>query len=221
MTTGSQKDTVRRIKSLLPNGWFQGDTPILDAVLAGIAWALAQVYSFAAYARLQTRITTATDGFLDLISYDFFGIGLPRKLNEPDSSFRTRIKSLLLLERATRAGLIKTLTALTGRIPWVFEPANTGDTGGLNTNSMGLNAAGGLGNLSLPFQCFVIAYRPVGQGIPNIAGLGYPQGALNTPSQSALSNLSQIVGAITDADIYRTIDSVMPVGTIAWTQISS
>src|SRR5580698_332655 len=122
MSSGSQQDVVRRIKAVLPNGWFQGDTPILDGVMNGIGWALAQAYSLISYARLQTRIATATDGFLDLISFDFFGSMYPRNPQESDSAFRSRIQAELFLERGTRHGLIRALQILTGRTPIVFEP---------------------------------------------------------------------------------------------------
>src|SRR4051812_48175468 len=130
MATGNKADIVTRLKAVLPSGWFGDSSPVLDAVLSGIASALAFVYDLAAYARLQARIATATDGFLDLISYDYFGPGLPRKLQETDASFRNRILAALLQERGTRRGLIRMLEMLTGRTPWVFEPARPADTGG-------------------------------------------------------------------------------------------
>lgn len=221
MATGDQADIVFRLKAALPNGWFQDATPILDAVLNGIAWPLARIYSLTNYARQQTRVATATDGFLDLISFDFFGALLPRFLQESDSAFVTRIKAQLFLERATRHGLIRALQILTGRTPLVFEPANPFDTSGWNQGTFAYNTAGGWGNLSLPYQAFVTAYRPNGQGIPNIAGWGNPQGALNTGSQAEYVNPDMIAGAITDASIYALIASVQPEGTIVWTRISS
>lgn len=219
--TGDKADIVARIKALLPNGWFRDSTPVLDALMGGIAWALSYIYGLTAYARLQTRIATATDGFLDLISFDFFGGGLPRKLRELDSAFRTRIQSELLLERATRRGIIRALEILTGRTPAIFEPARPLDTGAYNANIWGYNLAGGYGSLQLPFQAFVTAYRPVGQGIPNIAGYGSPEGAYNTGSQIEYANPSMILGAVTDADIFAAVDSVKPAGSIMWTKILS
>lgn len=219
--TGDQQNFISRLKAVLPGGWFREETPILDGLLAGIAWALAAAYSLAQYARNQCRISTASDGFLDLIAADYFGAGLPRKPDEPDASYRARILAALFPEKGTRRGLIRTLEVLTGRTPWVFEPQRPADTGGYGTNSMGYGLAGGYGSLVMPHQAFVIAYRPIGQGIPNIAGYGVPQGAYATPSQAMYANPSLIQGAVTDADIFTAIDAVKPAGTTVWTRIQS
>lgn len=219
--TGDQADFVARIKALLPNGWFADDTPILDGVLNGIGWALAFTYDLIAYARLQTRIATATDGFLDLISFDFFGSTLPRQQQESDTAFRTRIQAELFLERGTRQGLIRVLQLLTGRTPKIFEPALPLDTGAYNTNTLGYGVAGGYGSLQLQCQCFVIAYRSSSSGIPNVAGYGISTGAYNTASEAEYGDLSQIQGAVTDANIFAAIDSTMPAGSTAWTQLSN
>src|ERR1700749_4296193 len=127
MAIGDAQDMVTRIKATLPSGWFADSTPVLDSVLSGIGWALALGYSLIAYARLQTRIKTATDGFLDLIAFDFFGTMLPRALQELDNAYRTRIIASLFPQRATRQGMINVLTLLTGRAPWIFEPARPAD----------------------------------------------------------------------------------------------
>lgn len=70
MATGDQTDIFRRIKALLPQ-WFSDNTPVLDALLRGFAYATAFVYVLIAYAARQTRIKTATDGWLDMIAADF------------------------------------------------------------------------------------------------------------------------------------------------------
>jgi hypothetical protein len=220
MSTGDQSDCFNRLKTALPNGWFNEPTPVLDALLQGFAWALSLGYSLISYTRLQTRIATATDVFLDLISGDFFGSALPRNQQEQDGPFRTRILANLLRERATRRGLIEALVLLTGRTPIVFEPARPLDTGAYNENICGYSVAGGYGSLTLPSQAFVIAYRPSGSGIPYIAGYGSPEGAYNTPSQTEYASLDQVIGNVTDADIYSTIDQVKPVASIIWTQLS-
>lgn len=221
MSIGDRSDFLTRIKSLLPNGWFGDSTPVLDTVLTGISDALSRVYSLIAYARLQVRIATATDIFLDLISFDYLGTTLPRRAGESDTAFRTRIRAELLLEKATRKGMIATLVELTGREPIIFEPARPADTGGYNTGALAYGMAGGYGSLALPYQAFITAYRPAGQGVPLVAGYGSPQGAYSTPSRLEYVGADMIAGAVTDADIYAAIDSTKVAGTIIWVRISS
>ena len=67
---GDTSDLVLRLRRLLPNSWFPDSAPVLVGILSGIASALAQVYGLITYARLQTRIATTTDAFLDLAAYD-------------------------------------------------------------------------------------------------------------------------------------------------------
>jgi hypothetical protein len=218
--TGDSADILRRIKALLPFRWFPDSTLILDALLSGPAWALSFIYSLIQYGKLQTRIATATDGFLDLISYDFFGNNLPRKSQEMDAPFRKRILATLLQEKGTRAGMIKALTALTGRAPIIFEPARPVDTGGWNAPNSGWSRAGGWGSLLLPAQVFITAFRPTGSGIPNVIGWGGTAGGWSTPSQFKWSNLSQIQGSVTDSDIYALIAAMKPEGVRAWVNIT-
>lgn len=118
--TGDQADCLARIKGLLPPWFGQAggvDTPILDAFLSGPAWALAWVYELYAYAALQTRLATATDGWLDLIAQDFFGAEVRRTDDEDDDTFRRRIQTTILAERTTPAAIVAALTALTGNVP--------------------------------------------------------------------------------------------------------
>ncbi len=82
---------------------------MLDALLRGFAYATAFVYVLIAYAARQTRIKTATDGWLDMIAADFFGASLLRKPGQSDASFRARILADLFREQATRNGLVKVL----------------------------------------------------------------------------------------------------------------
>lgn len=229
MATGDQADITSRLQQLMPHGWFpNGLSAIRDALLAGIANMLAFIYSMLAYVRLQTRIATATDGFLDLIAADFFGLSFQRKANENDASYSTRIAANIFLERATRRGLVNMLTRLTGRVPLVVEPSRPADTGAY-TIASGYGVAGAYGSLVLPYQSFVTAFRPVAisgslsgvipYGLVAVSGGylgagGYGVGAFEYAPAAGLSLLS-------DSDIYSAIDAIKVAGTIIWTRLSN
>lgn len=215
--TGDPQDIVARLKSVLPARWFGDSTPVLDALLSGLAAAWSWLYQLLAYARLQTRIATATDDWLDRIAADFFGPRLARRTNEDDDDFRHRILLEIKRPRATRPALIQALTDLTGRPPSIFEPARPADTGAYNL-ALGYGAAGGWGSLSLPCQFFVTAYRPRDSGIAAIPGYG--AGGWNQ-SASAWASLGMIQGQVTDPDIFATIADTLPAGITAWSRISS
>lgn len=220
MATGDQSDFVTRVYSTLPK-WFGDTHPYLDALVNGLANSWAFIYSLYAYAKLQTRIKTATDGWLDLIAGDFFGTALSRQTNQSDASFRARIIINLFRERATRKGLIAVLQDLTGRTPTVFEPKRPLDTGAYSVSTSGYSLAGGYGSMLLPYQAFITAFRPASSGIPNVAGYGVSTGAYSTASQAELASISMITGSVLDADIYAAIASTQPEASIIWTQIKS
>src|SRR3954447_25239515 len=102
-----------RLRSLLPKGWFSDDAPILDAVLGSFAEPWAWLSQTLTYVGLQTRIETASDRWLDLIGADFFGLSLQRGSNEPDETYRARIKSNVLIGAGTRQSLIDGVGKLT------------------------------------------------------------------------------------------------------------
>ncbi|AZG15421.1 hypothetical protein EHF44_16695 [Cupriavidus pauculus] len=193
----------------------------MTGILNGLAYVGAFIYSLISYTRLQTRIKTATDGWLDMIAADFFGNALLRAANQSDESFRARILINIFRERATRAGLIRILQDLTGRTPIVVEPTRPADTGSYGGPLIGYGVAGAYGSMLMPFQAFVTAFRPTGSGIPLIAGYGVSTGGYSQPSRASYASLSMIQGSVTDADIYAAIDSVKPVATIVWARISS
>ena len=175
---GDQQDILSRLKQVLPLRWFPDETPVLDTLLNGVAWAWAWVYELLQYVITQARISTAETAWLDLIATDFFGSGLDRRVGENDDSYRHRILVELIRERGTRQAVISSLLDQTGRPPAVFEPANTLDTGGYGSISghasgIAYGTAGGWGSLNLPFQFFVTAYRPVSVGIV----IAHPGGA--------------------------------------------
>lgn len=129
MSTGDTADIFSRLKRLLPVGWFGDNNPVLDAALWGCATAQAWAYTLYIYAKSQTRIKTATDGWLDLISLDFFGSGLIRYVSQSDASFRNRILINIFRERTTRPAMEKILLELTGRAPIIIEPGRPADVG--------------------------------------------------------------------------------------------
>ena len=224
MATGDINDIASRLGSLLPAGWFEDGAPVLNAILLGCAAPLAAIYSLGVYARAQTRIGTATDVFLDIISGDFFGLALRRRPLETDAAFRARIKLNLFAPRVTRASMITVLTNLTGRAPTIFEPGQTGDTGGYNTGFYAYGTAGGYGSYAMPFTAFINAKRPSGGGVANVMGFyqgsgravgGYGAGAI------AYIAAGQTNAPVSDAAIYAAVDATKPAGSTMWVSISS
>lgn len=221
MATGDQDDFKARINALIPNGWFAvGSVPLRDAVVAGGAALLSFAYAVLGYARQQTRIGTATDGFLDMIAADFFGDQLPRRANQSDASYRARITSGLFRERGTRNAVVQVVTQLTGRAPVIFEPMRPADTGGYGAGA-GYGVAGGYGSMLLPTQSFVTAFRPLGAGIPNVAGYGVSSGGYAQASQADYASFNEIVTNVTDEDILAAINSVRPSGYTIWARVSN
>jgi hypothetical protein len=209
-----------RIKQLLPlRAWFTDSTPVLDAVVAGISSGLDYAKTLIDYVRLQTRILTATDGNLDMISSDFFGLGLSRKPNQSDKSFRAQILASLFLEKATRRSMAGVLKALTGREPVIVEPTRPLDTGAYGVGICGYGAAGAYGSINTPWQVFVGVYRPAGSGVPFVGGWGIPVGGYGVPSQMEWAPAAVALSQITDADIYHAIDATKPAGTTVWVRI--
>jgi hypothetical protein len=176
------------------------------------------------YVQAQTRIATATEILLDIIALDYFGSRLARRTGQNDTTFRAAIQRELFRERGTRAAIVSVLQDLTGRTPQIFEPAFSSDTGGYTSlagggGGVGYGCAGGWGSLTLPFQCFIVAYRPIGAGIAMISGWsssggGYGEGAIEYAS------LTMVQAQVTDGDIYNAIAGVLPVATLGWTQIA-
>lgn len=221
MATGDQNDITARLQALIPFSWFpQGLVPLRDAVLQGIANSLSYLYTMLAYVRLQTRIATATDGFLDLIALDFFGAGLQRLANESDTAYRARIFAALLRERCTRHAVILVLQQLTGRTPVICEPMQTADTGAYSEPGWGYSSAGFYGSRLLPFQAFVQAFRPKVNGVPFVGGYGVAVAGYGV-GQAEYVSFTQIGSAVTDSAILAAINSVRPVATRIWTLIKS
>lgn len=219
MAKGDKNDFLIRLHALLPPGWFNDNSPILEGMLSACASSLSWCYTLYRYARQQTRISTATDGWLDITAYDFFGNSLSRPDGMADDRFRIRIKTNLLRERGTRQAVIDILEMLTGNKPVVFEPTRPADTGAYGGPTIGYGAAGGYGSRYLPYQAFVIVNRPHGQGIPWVGGYGTSTAGYSNPSRAQYVSRQMITGCITDAQIYAAIAAVKPEGTLVWVRI--
>lgn len=175
--TGDQNDLYRRLRGYLSR-WFpdESQSPVITGLLQGLAYTGGFIYSLLNYARLQARIKSATNGWLDMFAADFFGSALLRTINQSDDSFRARIRVNLFRERATRAGLIRVLQDLTGCTSVVIESTRPADTGVHGGPLIGYGMAGAHGSILMPFQAFVTAFRSAGTGIPVIAGYSISTG---------------------------------------------
>ena len=214
-----------RLRTVLPARWFPDDTPVLDGLLSGLAAGWSWAYQQLQYVKAQTRIATATGIWLDIVALDFFGHRLVRRAGQSDTAFRNRIQRELFRERGTRAAIISVLQDLTGRPPFVFEPARSTDTGGYASmigagGGVAYGSVGGWGSLMLPFQCFVTAYRPLDSGIATVCGWGGPAGGYGQGTIEYAS-LEMVQGQVTDTDIYAAVADVLPVATIGWTRITN
>lgn len=136
MANGDADNMLGRLKSLLPPGWFAKDTaPLRDVVLGGLSDSLAASFAMLGQGRDQTRITTATGYFLDLIAWDFFGGRFVRREGELDEDFRLRILREILRPRATRDAIIQAVTDLGCQVE-IFEPWNPGDCGAYDVGGL-------------------------------------------------------------------------------------
>lgn len=242
-------DTVNRLYALIPQGWFPdlADSPDLQAILSGIASSYSTadqdgVYQLLQYVEQQTRISTASGFWLDMIAGDFFGTHLTRNWPaEPDSSFRRRIMLNLLAPRGSRCALFSNVTNLTGYYPKIVELRNTNDCGSYTSlanwswGGCAYNEVGAYGTMLMPYQLLINVTRPFGEGIPNVNGYGMSGGGYAELPQpfgyvgglrpinwgnGEYVELTDIIGPVTDQNIYDTIAHTMPAGTIAWTNIS-
>lgn len=224
---GDLSDFVSRLRSVLPKRWFADQAPNLTAVLTSLATPWVWLYGLLSYVVIQTRISTATGNWLDIIALDFFGSNLIRQSDETDSSYRSRILNALLRSGATRPAISACIQLLTGSEPRIFEPANCSDAGSYSTltngplppaSGLAYGVTGGWGNLSLPFQVFVSITRPPTPVVGMLAGYGADAGGYGQGS-IAYVDLSLLSGQVTDEAIQKNLSSLLPVNTVAWLQI--
>lgn len=194
MATGDTQDVFSRLRRLLPQSWFPTDDdkrPTLNALLQGYVVQGSFLYSLIEEAQKQTRIETATGGFLDMIAADFLGTSLLRG-SRSDDEYRTEIIAALLAERATRSGVRHAVKRLTNKAPYVIEPLRPDDTGAYASSLVAASAnpsivaysedrgqGGYYGSLDMPYQLMIQVRRKSGTGIPTVIGYRDINDALN------------------------------------------
>lgn len=171
MATGDQNDVIARLQRWLPQGWFP-NTPgtRIYAILSGFAAVLSGIYNLVAYAKLQTRVATATDGFLDLASQDYLGPNLPRLPGETDAAFSARIRANVFLAANTRTAIQNAIQNLTGAPVRMIEPWQPNDTFRWGVSFWGVDTAvnpGQWSNGNQRYQGLIVCSLP-GGGIQNI-----------------------------------------------------
>lgn len=218
MSKGDFDDIHSRLQALLPAGWFGDKSPVLDVVLSSCALSLTWCYSLYAYARLQTRIATASDSWLEIAARDFFGTRLIRDEGMPDNVLRRKISKSLFCERGTRQAIIITVKELTGLAPTIIEPLRPADTGGYGIPTTGYGMDGRYGSRSIPYQAFVIAHRSVKSDTTDDCPQ-YETSDISSHSAKENDDMTMSSGKATDAQIYAAIAAVKMQGTIVWVRM--
>lgn len=220
---GDVTDIVGRIRAVLPKRWFSEQPPNLIGLLTGIATPLSWLYSLLTYVVTQSRLTTASDFWLDLAAFDFFGSEFTRRPQESDASLLSRIQQTMFQEAATRPALVSALAALTGKTPVVFEPARCLDTGSYGHGNMassdggavGYGQAGGWGNLQMPGQFFITVYTPSTPVVGNLSGYGVPAAGYGSGPLSYI-DFSSLAGNVTSTEIEWQVCRLLPANATAW-----
>lgn len=228
MATGSTTDILARLKSYLPRGWFgdYSESPIIVGVMTGTSSVMSVIYTLIMFFWAQTRLQTSSGGWVDIWASDFLGSSLPRHLGETDAAYILRIQSSIFQQHGTRPGMISALTALTGRAPVIFEPANPYDSGCFG-KSQGVNSFYGVarfGSIASPFSALITAYRPQVSG--SAAGAAYYDApvvsAFHTNSSNGyFGSLANENSIASDASIYTTINATRPIATNIGVSISN
>lgn len=219
MATGDSDDMHGRLRKLIPPGWFSEDSPLLDAALEQCAAGLSRCYALYEYAREQTRLLTASDSWIDLISYDFFGHQLRRWAGEKDDLYRRRVHKRLFRESVTRQAVIDVLTDLTGQVPDVFEPQRPLDTGGYNMPANGYGQAGKYGSVMLPYQAFIqVTMLPLDIH-SSIAGYHCMPSGYSSKAWGAYMRAETVNRGLEEKSVFSAISSAKAEGTLIWVRL--
>jgi hypothetical protein len=78
----------------------------------------------------------------------------------------------------------------------------------------------GYGSLAFPDQIFVTALRPLGAGIPTVAGYAGYTGGYGVGSLRYI-DMSEVSGPVLDSEIYKCVADTAAAGITPWTAIES
>lgn len=212
-------DMRNRITSLLPP-WFNDCNPTLDSLINAAAQGAFFINGLYEFAKLQTRINSANDIFLDVIAYDFFGSSLNRAPGLDDDAFRKQILMNLFRERATRQAVLDIIHDTTDVDGSVFEFLNPVDTGAYSAPTIGYGITGGYGSIQHPYEALVYAQRKPTTGYPYISGYGVPYSGYDVASQGEYMSDANIKQQVNDNQIFQAIESVRPLATKLWVNLT-
>lgn len=217
MATGDSDDFTARTRALLPP-WFPdwSVSSVVSGVIAGWAAVAAILFGLLSYVKAQTRILTASDAWLDIISYDYFGLRVSRVYGESDSTFKTRIIKELLRTRNTRGAIIQQLLDTTGNTSSrVIESFNPADTGAwdecfwdVDSQKTPFRWAG-----NYPYQFFVVTTAPFVVPFGNYPTPGYDVTGFWDTALYLIDSSPSLVGR---QAVYDAINATKAAGTTAW-----
>lgn len=161
MVSVSAADMLRRLKSLIPNGWFRDIAPMRDVVLGGLSDALVWINGQAQVVRAGTRRLGTTGWLLDIDAYGFFGTALLRRSGESDDAWRLRYTNEIFRPRVTRAAVTRALSDLTGKSASILEFWNAGDCGAYNNGTLAYSGGAVIAPRFVGFQ-----YQAVNAAVP-------------------------------------------------------
>lgn len=220
---GSQADILARLQRWLPQGWFPNTSGTrIYAILSGFASVLATIYGFVAYTKLQTRIATSTDGFLDLAGQDYYGTTLPRLLSETDGSYSARLRANLTKPSNTKLAISETIQNIAGFAPRVMEPWNNGDTGGYDISFFDVDTASNPARYdpSLRATIFIESRLPQDASIGNAPMPAYDAVACYDAWTGAFIDLG-LAGLQSETSIYSAVSRTKAEGVTAWVKFVS
>ncbi|WP_336762029.1 hypothetical protein [Asaia sp. VD9] len=137
LAPGSARDFARRLRLLLPQGWFpayRGDeveeAPVLQALLTGFGAVLSVIWHLIIDVKRQTRLGTTQGAFLEMAAVDFFGPGAMARLEqEKDGHYRRRLVTSLAAPLNTRMAVSESVRRLSGAAPRIIELGSAQDCG--------------------------------------------------------------------------------------------